>query len=48
MAIYELKTRIRYTDINEDNELSDKGLLNILQEVARKTLSICSDMDQMI
>lgn len=45
MAIYELKTSIRYTDINEDNKLSDKGLLNILQEAARKALRICSDMD---
>lgn len=36
MAIYEYKTRIRYTDINEENKLSDKGLMNILNEAAGK------------
>ena len=34
MAVYEYKTRIRFNDINENNELSDKGLLNILAEAA--------------
>lgn len=34
MSVYEYKTRIRYNDINEGNELSDKGLLNILSEAA--------------
>ena len=34
MAIYEYKTQIRYNDITEGNELSDKGLLNILSEAA--------------
>ncbi len=34
MAIYEYKTQIRFNDINENNELSDKGLLNILAEAA--------------
>ena len=36
MAIYEFKTRIRYTDVNEGNKLSDKGILNILSEAASK------------
>ena len=36
MAIYEYKTRIRYTDINEQNMLSDKGLLTILSQAAGK------------
>lgn len=40
MAEFEYKMRIRYTDIDENNELSDKGILSILSEVARKTLSI--------
>ena len=34
MSIYEYKTQIRYQDINEENELSDKGILNILLEAA--------------
>ncbi len=34
MAVYEYKTQIRFNDINENNELSDKGLLNILAEAA--------------
>ena len=34
MGIFEYKTHIRYTDINENNELSDKGILNILSEAA--------------
>lgn len=34
MAVYEYKTKIRYNDINEENELSDKGLLNVLSEAA--------------
>ena len=34
MAVYEYKTRIRYNDVNEDNRLSNKGLLNILSEAA--------------
>lgn len=34
MNAYEYKTRIRYEDINEKNELSDKGILNILSEAA--------------
>ena len=37
MAIYEYKTNIRYTEINQENKLSDKGLINILNEAARKT-----------
>ena len=40
MSVYEYETRIRYTDINENNELSDKGLLNILNEAARKALRL--------
>ena len=36
MAIYEFKTRIRYTDVSEENRLSDKGILNILSEAASK------------
>lgn len=36
MAIYEYKTRIRYTDVSEGNRLSDKGILNILSEAASK------------
>ena len=36
MAEYEYKTHIRYNDINENNELSEKGLLNILSEAAGK------------
>lgn len=39
MAVYEYKTQIRFNDINENNELSDKGLLNILAEAARSTLT---------
>lgn len=34
MAVYEYKTRIRFNEINENNELSDKGLLTILSEAA--------------
>lgn len=34
MAAYEYKTQIRFNEINENNELSDKGLLNILSEAA--------------
>lgn len=34
MGVYEYKTQIRYNDINEENELSDKGLLTILAEAA--------------
>ncbi len=34
MAVFEYKTHIRYQDINENNELSDKGILNILSEAA--------------
>ena len=36
MAVYEYKAHIRYSDINENNELSDKGLINILSEAAGK------------
>lgn len=36
MAVFEYKIRIRYTEINEKNELSDKGLINLLSEVAGK------------
>ena len=36
MAVYEFNTRIRYTDVNEENKLSDKGVLNILSEAASK------------
>lgn len=34
MGLYECKIHIRYQDINENNELSDRGILNILSEVA--------------
>lgn len=34
MGVFEYKTNIRYQDINEKNELSDKGILNILTEAA--------------
>lgn len=34
MEVYTHKIHIRYTDINENNMLSDKGILNILSEVA--------------
>lgn len=34
MAVYEYKTNIRFNEINENNELSDKGLLTILSEAA--------------
>lgn len=34
MGVFEYKTNIRYQDINEKNELSDKGILNILSEAA--------------
>ncbi len=37
MGQFEYKINIRYTDINENNELSDKGILNILSEVARSS-----------
>ncbi len=36
MAVYEYQAHIRYSDIDENNELSDKGLINILSEVAGK------------
>lgn len=34
MGAFEYKTNIRCQDINENNELSDKGILNILSEAA--------------
>lgn len=34
MEIFEYRTYIRYQDINENNELSDTGILNILSEAA--------------
>lgn len=34
MGVYEYKTHIRFTDIDETNQLSDKGILTILSEVA--------------
>lgn len=34
MKQFTYKTHIRYTDINKDNELSDKGILNIFSEAA--------------
>lgn len=34
MGVYEYKTHVRYQDINENNELSDKGILSILSEAA--------------
>ena len=34
MAVYEYKTNIRFNEIDENNELSDKGLLTILSEAA--------------
>ena len=34
MSVYEYKTHIRFQDINENNELSDKGILSILSEAA--------------
>ena len=34
MGAFEYNTHIRYQDINESNELSDKGILNILSEAA--------------
>lgn len=34
MGVFEYKTHIRYTDINENNEFSDEGILNILSEAA--------------
>ncbi len=37
MGQFVYKTSVRYTDVNEDNELSDKGILNILSEAARST-----------
>ena len=45
MAVYEYKTRIRYNDVNEDNRLSNKGLLNILSEAAG---AIASDTIQIL
>lgn len=36
MSVYELKTRIRYSDVSEGNRLSDKGILNLLSEAASK------------
>lgn len=44
MAVFEYRTHVRYYDINENNELSDKGLLNILSEAARKPFRISPDM----
>lgn len=44
MGQFEYKTNIRYTDINEDNELSDKGILNILSEAARSPFRHCTDI----
>lgn len=34
MRLYESKIHIRYQDVNENNELSDIGILNILSEIA--------------
>ncbi len=34
MSIYIYKTHVRYQDITDKNELSDKGILNILSEAA--------------
>lgn len=34
MAIYEYKTTLQFSDINENNELTQKGLLRILGEAA--------------
>lgn len=34
VGVFEYRTNIRYQDINEKNELSDKGILNILSEAA--------------
>lgn len=34
MGVFEYKAHIRYQDINEYNQLSDKGILNILSEAA--------------
>ncbi len=34
MGILEYKTHIRLNDVNENNQLSDKGILNILSEAA--------------
>lgn len=34
MGVFEYRTHIRYQDINEQNKLSNKGILNILSEVA--------------
>ena len=34
MAVFEYKANIRYCDINENNELSDKGIINILSQAA--------------
>ncbi len=36
MSVYEYKTHVRYSDIDENNQLSDKGLINILSEAAGK------------
>ena len=44
MGAYEYKTHIRYTDINENNELSDKGILNILSEAARSSFRYSTDI----
>lgn len=43
MGQFEYKTNIRYQDINENNELSDKGILNILSEAARSSFRYCTD-----
>lgn len=34
MGVYTYKTHIRYQDIDENNRLSDKGILDILSEAA--------------
>lgn len=36
MSVYEYKTHIKYNEIDENNKLSDKGLINILSEAASK------------
>ena len=44
MEGFEYRTHIRYQDISEGNELSDKGILNILSEAARCSFRCCSDI----
>lgn len=36
MSVYEYKTHIKYNEIDENNKLSDRGLINILSEAASK------------